>query len=126
MLGRRYPKQSLPNVPQPHCTKAFPVKMLGCEGHFDKIFFPVQIRNAYSPIRYPYYEITQGYDETTLGINGSRESVGFGLSVRAERTGSPSGRTNDHQGCFLKKVEYALLCFFVSNYKKYDTMNVFC
>ena len=55
----------------------------------------MQIRNAYSPIRYPYYEITQGYDETTLGINGSRESVGFGLSVQAERTGSPSGRTND-------------------------------
>ena len=72
MLGRRYPKQSLPNVPQPHCTKAFPVKMLGCEGH-----------------------LPQSYDETTLGINGSRESVGFGLSVRAERTGSPSGRTND-------------------------------
>ena len=55
----------------------------------------MQIRNAYSPIRYPYYEITQGYGETTLGINGSWESVGFGRSVRAERTGSPSGRTKD-------------------------------
>jgi hypothetical protein len=86
----------------------------------------MRIRDAYSPIRHPYYEITQGYDETTLGINGSRESVSLGLSVRAERTGSPSGRTNDYQKCFLKKVEYALLCFFVSNYKKYDTMNVFC
>ena len=53
----------------------------------------MQIRNAYSPIRYPYYEITQGYDEATVGINSSRESVGFGLSVRAVRTGSPSGRT---------------------------------
>ena len=53
----------------------------------------MQIRNAYSPIRYPYYEITQGYDEATLGINSSRESVGFGLSVRPVRTGSPSGRT---------------------------------
>ena len=30
---------------------------------------------------------------TTLGINSSRESVGFGLSVRAVRTGSPTGRT---------------------------------
>ena len=56
----------------------------------------MQIRNAYSPIRYPYYEITQGYDEATLGINSSRESVGFGLSVRAERTGSPSGRTKNY------------------------------
>ena len=55
----------------------------------------MQIRNAYSPIRYPYYEITQGYGGTTLGINSSRESVGFGRSVRAERTGSPSGRTKD-------------------------------
>ncbi len=55
----------------------------------------MQIRNAYSPIRYPYYEITQGYGGTTLGINSSWESVGFGRSVRAERTGSPSGRTKD-------------------------------
>jgi hypothetical protein len=55
----------------------------------------MQIRNAYSPIRYPYYEITQGYEGTTLGINSSWESVGFGRSVRAERTGSPSGRTKD-------------------------------
>ena len=53
----------------------------------------MQIRSAYSPIRYPYYEITQGCEGTSLGINGSQESVGFGLSVRAERTGSPSGRT---------------------------------
>ena len=32
---------------------------------------------------------------SNLGINSSWESVGFGLSVRAERTGSPSGRTKD-------------------------------
>ena len=56
----------------------------------------MQIRNAYSPIRYPYYEITQGYEGTTLGINGSRESVGFGLAVRGVRTGSPSGRTKNY------------------------------
>ena len=55
----------------------------------------MRIRNAYSPIRYPYYKITQGYGETTLGINSSWKSVGFGLSVRGERTGSPSGRTKD-------------------------------
>ena len=53
----------------------------------------MQIRNAYFLIRYPYYEITHGYDEATVGINGSRESVGFGLAVRGVRTGSPSGRT---------------------------------
>ena len=61
----------------------------------EKTFFLMQIRNAYSPIRYPYYEITQGYDEATLGINSSWKSVGFGLSARGERTGSPSGRTKD-------------------------------
>ena len=55
----------------------------------------MQIRNAYSPIRYPYYKITLGYFPITFCINSSRESVGFGLSVRAERTGSPSGRTKD-------------------------------
>ena len=55
----------------------------------------MQIRNAYSPIRYPYYEITQGYGNITLGINSRRESVRFGRSVRAERTRSPSGRTKD-------------------------------
>jgi hypothetical protein len=59
----------------------------------------MQIRNAYSPIRYPYYEITQGYGGTTLGINSSRESVGFGLAVRPVRTGSPSGRVD--QGTVL-------------------------
>ena len=32
----------------------------------------------------------------TLGINSNYESVGFGLSVRAERTGSPSGRTKNY------------------------------
>ena len=56
----------------------------------------MQIRNAYFLIRYPYYEITHGYDEATVGINSSRESVGFGRSVRAERTGSPSGRTKNY------------------------------
>ena len=55
----------------------------------------MRIRNAYSPIRYPYYKITQGCFSITLGINSSWESVGFGLSVRDERTGSPSRRTKD-------------------------------
>ena len=32
----------------------------------------------------------------TLGINSNYESVGFGRSVRAERTGSPSGRTKKY------------------------------
>ena len=64
-----------------------------CEGKIEKTFFLVRIRHAYWWIRNAYWEITQGYDETTLGINSSEESVGFGLSVRAVRTGSPSGRT---------------------------------
>ena len=33
---------------------------------------------------------------SNLGINSSWESVGFGRSVRAERTGSPSGRTKNY------------------------------
>ena len=53
----------------------------------------VRLRNAYWEIRNAYWEITQGYDKTPLGLNSCSLSEGFGLSVRAERTGSPCGRT---------------------------------
>ena len=36
-------------------------------------------------------ENNRGLWGSNLGINSSRESVGFGLSVRAVRTGSPNG-----------------------------------
>ena len=55
----------------------------------------MQIRSTYYKITQGYGKRTQGYGEITLGINSSWESVGFGRSVRAERTGSPSGRTKD-------------------------------
>jgi len=47
-LGRRYPKQLLPNVPNPLSTKAFQAKMLGCEGHFE-IHYRVSQRFAPHP-----------------------------------------------------------------------------
>jgi hypothetical protein len=37
-LGRRYPKALLPHVSYPLSTKAFPAKMLGCEGKNEKTF----------------------------------------------------------------------------------------
>ena len=57
-------------------------------------------------IRNAYWKITVGYGEATWGINSSRESVGFGLSVRAVRTGSPSGRTNhNHKEKEMKRMD---------------------
>ena len=44
-------------------------------------------------IRNAYWKITLGYGATTFSLNSSSQSVGFGLSVRPVRTGSPSGRT---------------------------------
>ena len=37
-LGRRYPKALLPHVSYSLSTKAFPAKMLGCEGKIEKTF----------------------------------------------------------------------------------------
>jgi hypothetical protein len=37
-LGRRYPTVVLPHVSYSLSTKAFPAKMLGCEGKIEKTF----------------------------------------------------------------------------------------
>jgi hypothetical protein len=69
-LGRRYPKAVLPHVSYPLSTKAFPAKMLGCEGKIKKTFEKRRLIEKWRLVR-PY-----------------------GLPVRSGRTRSPKPSDN--------------------------------